>query len=54
MKQLLAALPLVLIAGFALAHPGAHINPHADDPSWIPVILGSVAISVAALIWVRK
>ena len=54
MKQLLAALPLVLIAAPVLAHSGPHIHPHAGDPSWIPVVLGSVAISVAALIWVRK
>lgn len=54
MKQLFVTLPLVLIAAPVLAHSGAHIHPHADDPSWLPVILGSVAISVAALIWVRK
>lgn len=54
MKQLLAALPLVLIAAPVLAHSGAHIHPHADDPSWIPVILGTLAAGVAALIWMRK
>lgn len=55
MKHIFAALPLLLIAAPVLAHSGAHIHPHADDPSWIPVILGGLAITVAAaFVWMRK
>lgn len=46
---------LTLLATPVLAHSGAHIHPHADDPSWLPVILGSLAVTLAAaIVWRRK
>ncbi|WP_168733187.1 hypothetical protein [Thalassobius vesicularis] len=54
MKRL-AATALILSAAPALAHDGVHILPHASDPNWLPLIAGSVAVGLAALVaWGRK
>ena len=54
MKRI-AAIALILSAAPALAHEGMHLHPHADDASWMPLIAGSIAIGLAALIaWGRK
>lgn len=49
MKNLLLALA-TFAASPALAHPGAHVHPHAE--SAVPVLLGIAVIAVAAvLLW---
>lgn len=54
MKRITAT-ALILSAAPALAHEGLHLHPHPDDANWLPLILGSIAIGLAALIaWGRK
>jgi hypothetical protein len=40
-------LALATTAGPLLAHEGAHMHPHADDPLWVPVALGLAVIALA-------
>jgi ABC-type molybdate transport system permease subunit len=52
---LITAALTALISAPALAHDGMHLHPHADDASWLPLLAGSVAVGLAALIaWGRK
>lgn len=38
-----------------LAHSGAHLHPHAGDPIWLPLFLGTIAVGALALaIWKFK
>lgn len=42
-------------ASSALAHGGTHLHPHASDPIWLPVALGTLTMAAAAwLIWGSK
>jgi hypothetical protein len=45
------ALPLILAAGPALAHPGAHLHPHAVE-GWV-IGLGLLACGFAAGAMIR-
>jgi cytochrome c biogenesis factor len=57
MKVILTPLSLILTAGAALAHSGAeaHIHPHVNDPTWVPILAGFLVIcGAAAMIWRRK
>lgn len=55
MKLLMTATLTTLIASPVLAHGGMHLHPHANDASWLPLLAGSVAVGLAALIaWGRK
>ncbi|MGH1354003.1 MAG: peptidase M23 [Thalassovita sp.] len=55
MKILSTAILTALIASPALAHDGMHLHPHANDASWLPLLAGSVAVGLAAMIaWGRK
>lgn len=39
----------------ALAHGGAHLHPHAGDPVWLPVLVGSVVVgALGLLVWNLK
>ncbi|MDO6522798.1 peptidase M23 [Shimia thalassica] len=51
MKTLLATIA-TLSAAPALAHSGAHMHPHASDPSWVPLLL-AMASAAAAFLWMR-
>lgn len=44
------ALPLVLLGTPALAHPGAHINPHGGEV-WIAL---AFLLSFGIVAWVRR
>tara|TARA_R100000935_G_scaffold48991_1_gene74011 strand:- start:944 stop:1129 length:186 start_codon:yes stop_codon:yes gene_type:complete len=50
MKYLMI-LPAALLAGPALAHPGAHIAPHGAE--WMPVFMGLAVIATAAIVALR-
>ncbi len=55
MKILTAAALTTLVASPVLAHGGMHLHPHANDSSWLPLLAGSVAVGLAAMIaWGRK
>jgi len=34
----------------ALAHSGAHLHPHAGDPVWLPIFVGTVVVGALALL----
>ena len=54
MKPTLTALAL-LAAAPAFAHTGAHMHPHADDPVWLPLLIGALtAAGVATFAWARR
>lgn len=54
MKTTLTALALFAAAP-AFAHSGAHMHPHANDPVWLPLLIGALtAASVATLAWARR
>ncbi|PSL21191.1 hypothetical protein [Shimia abyssi] len=54
MKHLLAPIT-VLLATPTLAHEGVHLHPHASDPSWLPLIVGTVVVAtLGRLVWVRR
>ncbi|WP_412552463.1 hypothetical protein [Shimia sp. MIT1388] len=39
----------------ALAHSGAHLHPHAGDPLWLPILVGTVVVgALALLVWNLK
>ncbi|MGJ8604607.1 MAG: hypothetical protein ACSHXH_10820 [Marivita sp.] len=42
-----AALALILTAGPALAHPGAHVHPH-DGAHWLTLVSALALVAVAA------
>jgi hypothetical protein len=46
MKRILV-LALTATASPLLAHDGMHMHPHANDPVWVPVVLGLGAIGLA-------
>jgi len=50
MKKMLA-LPALLWASPALAHPGVHIAPHGAE--WMPVFLGLAVIATASAVALR-
>lgn len=54
--QRFAITPLAIAAATpALAHSGAHLHPHAGDPVWLPLLVGSLIVGVfGLLIWVKK
>lgn len=55
MNRFLATLPLLIMATPLLAHSDAHIHPHADDPSWILIIVGALSVmAVVTFVWKRK
>jgi len=47
MKPILASLA-VLATSPALAHTGSHMHPHANDPSWLPILITGLVIAGAA------
>ncbi|MDU8928071.1 peptidase M23 [Alisedimentitalea sp. MJ-SS2] len=54
MKPALTAL-VALTAAPAFAHSGAHMHPHANDPSWLPFLIGGLVVAGAAgLAWTRS
>ena len=54
MQKTLIALALFTAAP-ALAHDGAHMHPHAEDPAWGAILLGlAIALVAAQLIRGRK
>ena len=54
MKYFITVL-LAMTAAPALAHDGMHLHPHADHSSWLPLIAGSIAVGLVALLaWGRK
>ncbi|WP_093091254.1 hypothetical protein [Shimia aestuarii] len=54
MKYLIAPAAALLTTP-VLAHEGAHLHPHASDPAWAPIVVGTVALAcLARLIWVRR
>ena len=55
MQRFAVAATATLTAAPALAHSGAHLHPHANDPVWMPLIVGSVVVGVLGLlIWNLK
>ncbi|GAA6180190.1 hypothetical protein NBRC116594_16280 [Shimia sp. NS0008-38b] len=39
----------------ALAHSGAHLHPHAGDPIWLPLFVGTVVVgALGLLVWNLK
>ncbi|NKW91190.1 hypothetical protein HGD87_01475 [Rhodobacteraceae bacterium R_SAG9] len=39
----------------ALAHSGAHLHPHAGDPVWLPILVGTAVVgALALLVWNLK
>ncbi|MEE4189406.1 MAG: hypothetical protein V2I76_13280 [Roseobacter sp.] len=52
MKKLLPTLAALIVATPALAHPGAHIHPHAETS--LPVLAGLAIIAVAAVVMWRS
>ena len=46
MKKIFSTLVLLSAATPVLAHPGAHVHPHAD--SGVPLLLGLIVVAVAA------
>lgn len=55
MKRISAITLTTLAAVPAMAHDGLHMHPHANDASWLPLIAGSIAIGLVAMIaWGRK
>ncbi|MBO6896698.1 MAG: hypothetical protein JJ868_04910 [Shimia sp.] len=39
----------------ALAHSGAHLHPHAGDPVWLPIAVGTVVVgALGLLVWNLK
>jgi len=50
MKKLIA-LPALMLASPAFAHPGVHITPHGAE--WMPVFMGLAVIGAAATVVVR-
>lgn len=49
MKKLLFPLAM-LTAAPALAHEGAHMHPHANDPAWGAILLALAVAGVAVLL----
>ncbi len=38
-----------------LAHSGAHLHPHAGDPAWLPLLVGTVVVgALGLLVWNLK
>lgn len=55
MTKLFVSFLVVVPASSALAHSGAHLHPHATDASWLPLVVGVLALGVAAkLAWTFK
>ena len=45
----------VCMATPVFAHDGAHLHPHASDPAWLPIVVGTVVVAcLGRLIWVRR
>ncbi len=43
------------LASPALAHSGAHLHPHAGDPIWVPLLVGTVVVgALGLLVWNLK
>jgi hypothetical protein len=40
-------LVLTVAASPLLAHDGLHMHPHANDPAWVPVIIGLAVVGLA-------
>ena len=54
MKYLIAP-ATALLATPVLAHEGAHLHPHAADPTWLPIVAGVLGVAcLARLIWIRR
>ncbi|MFC6589152.1 peptidase M23 [Sulfitobacter pacificus] len=34
----------------ALAHVGTHVHPHANDPSWLPVLFAGLFIAAVTTV----
>lgn len=49
MKPILSSL-ILLAAGPALAHTGAHMHPHASDPVWVPLLMLGLGAAGAGLV----
>ncbi|MEP5009322.1 peptidase M23 [Roseobacter sp.] len=44
-----------LISTPLFAHEGLHMHPHASDPSWLPLIAGTVVVAgLTRLLWARR
>lgn len=52
MKHVLT-LVMAVTAGPLFAHEGAHVHPHANDPVWVPVILG-LMVAALAIVLIRR
>lgn len=48
------AIALLATATPALAHPGAHLHPHVEGHSHLPLVAGAAALGLAAVLLVRK
>lgn len=53
MKSVLFAIAIAA-ATPAFAHSGLHVHPHADDPSWLVLLMSGLAVAGAAIVaWTR-
>ncbi|MDF1872191.1 hypothetical protein [Vannielia sp.] len=53
MKHAFTLLMVTVAASPALAHSGAHLHPHAEGSSAVPLVAGVVLISTAAVLTLR-
>ncbi len=51
----LATPALMLMSTPVLAHSGPHMHPHANDPMWIQLLVGTLVVAALGyLVWTRQ